>query len=125
MNDTDIRLFELNISCPNVKAGGAASFGTDPKLAAQCTAAAKSAAKKPLIVKLTPAAGDVVSVARAVRDAGADAISLINTMPAMAVDAKRRRPMLGAVTGGLSGPCIKPVALKMVYDTYRAPWISR
>jgi dihydroorotate dehydrogenase (NAD+) catalytic subunit len=119
LNDTNIALYELNISCPNVKAGGA-SIGTDQKLAAECVTAVKAVANKPLIVKLTPAAGDIVGIARAVCDAGADAVSLINTLPAMVVDARRRRPVLGNVTGGLSGPCIKPVALKMVYDVARA-----
>ena len=119
LNGGRFAFFELNISCPNVKLGGA-SLGTDPKNAAQCVRAAKAAAKKPLIVKLTPAAGNITAVAKAVQDAGADAVSLINTFPAMAVDAKTRRPILGNVTGGLSGPCIKPMALKMVYDVARA-----
>ena len=119
LNNTNVALYELNISCPNVKAGGA-SIGTDQNLAAECVAAVKAVAKKPLIVKLTPAAGDIVGIARAVCDAGADAVSLINTLPAMVVDAQRRRPVLGNVTGGLSGPCIKPVALKMVFDVARA-----
>ena len=119
LNDTNIDFFELNISCPNVKQGGV-SFGTDEKLAAECVMASKAAAKKPLIVKLTPAAGNVVRIAKAVQDAGADALSLINTIPAMAVDVRRKRPILCNVTGGLSGPCIKPVALKMVYDVSRA-----
>jgi len=119
LNDADVALFELNISCPNVKLGGA-SLGTDPQSAAQCVTAAKAVAKKPLIVKLTPAAGNIVAVAKAVQDAGADAVSLINTIPAMAVDVKTRRPILGNITGGLSGPCIKPVALKMVYDVSRS-----
>ncbi len=119
LNGGSFSFYELNISCPNVKLGGA-SLGTDPKSAAQCVAAAKAAAKKPLIVKLTPAAGNVAAVAKAVQDAGADAVSLINTLPAMAVDVKKKRPILGNVTGGLSGPCIKPVALKMVYDVSRS-----
>lgn len=119
LNDTGIDFYELNISCPNVKKGGA-SFGTDAKMAQSCVKAAKAAAKKPMIVKMTPAAGDVVGIAKAVEEAGADGISLINTLPAMVVDAKRRRPILGNVTGGLSGPCIKPVALKMVYDVSKA-----
>jgi dihydroorotate dehydrogenase (NAD+) catalytic subunit len=119
LNDTSIDFIELNISCPNVKMGGS-SIGTDERAAAECTKAAKNASKKPVIVKLTPAAGDVVRIAKAVEDAGADALSLINTLPAMAVDARTRRPVLGNVTGGLSGPCIKPVALKMVYDVSRA-----
>ncbi len=119
LNDTKIDLFELNISCPNVKMGGV-SFGMDEKSAKSCVSAAKEVSRKPLIVKLTPAAGDVVAIAKAVQDAGADAISLINTIPAMAVDAKTKRPILGNITGGLSGPCIKPVALKMVYEVSKA-----
>jgi len=112
-------MFELNISCPNVKLGGA-GIGTDADTAAKCAQAAKKAAKKPVIVKLTPAAGDIVRIAKAVESAGADALSLINTLPAMAVDLTTKRPVLGNVSGGLSGPCIKPVALKMVYDVSRA-----
>lgn len=119
LNDTKLDMYELNISCPNVKLGGA-SFGTDTKSASEVVRVAKRASKKPLMVKLTPAAGDVISIAKAVEDAGADAVSLINTLPAMAVDARRRRPILGNITGGLSGPCIKPVALKMVYDVSKA-----
>ena len=119
LNDTRIDMFELNISCPNVKLGGA-GIGTDANAASECVKAAKKAAKKPVIVKLTPAAGDMVRIAKAVESAGADALSLINTLPAMAVDLKTRRPVLGNVSGGLSGPCIKPVALKMVYDVSRA-----
>ncbi len=118
LEGTKISFFELNISCPNVRLGGA-SLGTDPALAAQCVKAVKAVSKKPLIVKLTPSA-DVVGVAKAVADSGADSISLINTLPAMAVDAYTKRPVLGNITGGLSGPCIKPVALKMVYDVARA-----
>ncbi len=119
MKEAPVQLLELNISCPNVKLGGA-SLGTDPKSAAECVRAVKAVSQKPLIVKLTPAAGDIVGVAKAVQDAGADAVSLINTLPAMAVDVRTRRPILGNVTGGLSGPAIMPVALKMVYDVSRA-----
>ncbi len=119
LNDTRIDMFELNISCPNVALGGM-GLGTDEAMAAQCVKEAKRVSKKPLIVKLTPAAGDVALIAKAAERSGADAVSLINTLPAMAVDAKTRRPILGNVTGGLSGPCIKPVALKMVYDVSRA-----
>jgi dihydroorotate dehydrogenase (NAD+) catalytic subunit len=119
LNDAPVAMLELNISCPNVKLGGA-SLGTDPKSAAECTRAVKAVTKKPLIVKLTPAAGDIAIVAKAVEDAGADAVSLINTLPAMAVDVHTRRPVLGNVTGGLSGPAIMPVALKMVYDVSQA-----
>ncbi len=119
LNDTTIEMLELNVSCPNVKLGGF-SLGMKPESAAECVRQVKSASQKPVIVKLTPAAGDIVSVARAVEQAGADAVSLINTIPAMAVDVYTRRPILASVTGGLSGPAIMPVALKMVYDVSRA-----
>lgn len=119
LNDAPVAMLELNISCPNVKLGGA-SLGTDLASAAECTRAVKAVTNKPLIVKLTPAAGNIVAVSKAVEDAGADAVSLINTLPAMAVDVCTRRPVLGNVTGGLSGPAIMPVALKMVYDVSQA-----
>jgi dihydroorotate dehydrogenase (NAD+) catalytic subunit len=106
---------EVNISCPNVKAGGAA-FGADPACAAEVTAAVRAASSLPLIVKLTPNTGDIAAVARAVADAGADAISLVNSYKAMTIDVKARRPSIGSVTGGLSGPAIKPIALAMVYE---------
>ena len=106
---------ELNVSCPNVEAGGM-FFGCDPDLAAEVTAAVRAATTLPLIVKLTPNVTDIVAVARAVADAGADALSVINTLLGMAIDVKRRRPVLGNVTGGLSGPAIKPLALRMVYQ---------
>jgi len=106
---------EINISCPNVKAGGAA-FGADPKCAAEVTAAVRAVASLPVIVKLTPNTGDIAGVARAVADAGADAISLVNSFKAMAIDVNTRKPSIGSVTGGLSGPAIKPVALAMVYE---------
>lgn len=110
---------ELNVSCPNVRAGGM-FFGCEPGLAAEVTAAVRAATTLPLIVKLTPNVTDVVPVARAVAGAGADALSLINTLLGMAIDVKRRRPVLGNVTGGLSGPAIKPVALRMVYQVAAA-----
>ena len=106
---------EVNISCPNVKAGGAA-FGADANTAAAVTKAVRAATSLPVIVKLTPNAGDIVGVARAVADAGADAISLINSVKGMAIDIKTRRPTIGNVTGGLSGPAIKPIALALVYE---------
>lgn len=106
---------ELNISCPNIKAGGA-EFGAEPKSAARVTAAVRAATSLPLLVKLTPNTGDIAGVAMAVARAGADAISLINTLKGMAIDINRRRSLLGSVTGGLSGPAIKPVALAMVYE---------
>jgi len=105
---------EVNISCPNVEDG--LVFGTDPRAAAEVTAAVRRQTTLPLIVKLTPNASDVVAVARAVVDAGADALTLINTFPAMSIDVEARRPALGWGSGGLSGPALKPIALKMVYD---------
>ncbi len=106
---------EVNISCPNVKAGGA-EFGVNPDAAAEVTAAVRQASSLPLLVKLTPNTPDIVKVALAVAEAGADAVSLINTLKGMAIDINRRQPVLGNITGGLSGPAIKPVALYMVYQ---------
>ena len=106
---------EINISCPNIKAGGA-EFGTNPESAARVTAAVKAATSLPILVKLTPNTSDIAEIAMAVAEAGADAISLINTLKGMAIDITRRRPLLGNITGGLSGPAIKPVALHMVYE---------
>jgi len=106
---------EVNISCPNVKAGGA-EFGTNPESAARITTAVKSATSLPILVKLTPNTSDIVKIATAVAEAGADAISLINTLKGMVIDINERRPLLGSKTGGLSGPAIKPIALAMVYE---------
>ena len=106
---------EVNISCPNVTAGGAA-FGASPESAAKVVAAVKAATSLPMLVKLTPNTGDITQVAIAVAEAGADAISLINSLKGMAIDIARRRPVLGNIIGGLSGPAIKPVALSMVYE---------
>jgi len=106
---------EVNIGCPNIKAGGA-EFGAEPKSAAAVTAAVKAATSLPLLVKLTPNTADIAGVARAVARAGADAISLINTLKGMAIDITKGKPFLGGITGGLSGPAIKPVALYMVYE---------
>jgi len=106
---------EVNISCPNISAG-CLEFGADPTLAAEVTAAVKSATSLPVMVKLTPNTSNIAGVAQAVAEAGADAISLINTLKGMAIDIARRRPLLGNKTGGLSGPAIKPVALAMVYE---------
>lgn len=111
--------YEVNISCPNVDAGGM-TFGTDSQQAAQVTKLCRAATKRPLIVKLTPNVTDVTSIAQSVVDAGADAVSLINTLLGMAVDAKRRRPKLARVVGGLSGPAVKPVALRMVWQVHNA-----
>jgi dihydroorotate dehydrogenase (NAD+) catalytic subunit len=106
---------EVNIGCPNIKAGGA-EFGANPDSAAAVTSAVKSATSLPVMVKLTPNTGDIVGVAKAVAEAGADTISLINTLKGIAIDIAKRRPLLGNVSGGLSGPAIKPVALYMVYE---------
>lgn len=110
---------ELNVSCPNVAAGGM-YFGCDPYLAAEVTAAVRAATTLPVIVKLTPNVTDIVTVAQAVAEAGADALSAINTLLGLAIDVKRRRPVLGNRTGGLSGPAIKPVAVRMVYQVAAA-----
>lgn len=110
-----VAAIEVNISCPNVKKGGVA-FGADPKMAAAVTAAVKQSCKVPVIVKLSPNVTDVTLMARAVEEAGADGVSLINTLIGMAIDLKSRRPRLANVIGGLSGPAIKPVALRMVYQ---------
>ena len=114
-----IKAIEVNISCPNVKAGGIA-FGTDPETAASVTHAVKKATGLPIIIKLTPNVTDITEIARKVASAGADAISLINTLLGMAIDIKFRRPALANVFGGLSGPAIKPVALRMVWQVVRA-----
>jgi dihydroorotate dehydrogenase (NAD+) catalytic subunit len=114
-----IAALEVNISCPNVRHGGVA-FGTDPAMAAEVTRAVKEASALPVIVKLSPNITDIAAMARAVEKAGADAISLINTLLGMAIDPTTRRPKLANVVGGLSGPAIKPVALRMVWQAARA-----
>ncbi len=112
--------YELNVSCPNTKHGGR-QFGEDPALLVEVVAAAKRAAqKRPLIVKLSPNVGDIAAFARAAEQAGADAISLVNTFVALAIDARSRSAMLGAGFGGLSGPAIKPIALRMVCQASKA-----
>ena len=111
--------FEINISCPNVHGGGMA-FGTDPKAAAEVTAAVRKTTKKPVIVKLSPNVTDVTEIAKAVEAAGADGVSLINTLLGMRIDLKTKRPVLRNRTGGLSGPAVLPVALRMVWDVYEA-----
>ena len=113
-----VHALEVNISCPNVKKGGV-SFGSDPKTAAQVTRQVKDETGLPVIVKLTPNVTDIAAIAQAVEKAGADAISLINTLAGMSVDLKTRMPHLKNITGGLSGPAIKPVALKMVWQVVR------
>ena len=110
---------ELNISCPNVHGGGMA-FGTSPEGAAEVTRAVRAVVKKPLIVKLSPNVTDIVAIAKACEEAGADAISLINTMLGMRIDLKRRKPLLANTTGGLSGGAVFPVAVRMVYQVSKA-----
>ena len=110
---------EINISCPNVHGGGM-SFGTDPQAADAVTRAVRAVTKKPLILKLSPNVTDIVSIARACEDAGADAVSLINTLMGMRIDLRTRRPVLANTTGGLSGPAVFPVALRMVWQVSRA-----
>jgi dihydroorotate dehydrogenase (NAD+) catalytic subunit len=110
-----VAALEVNISCPNVKAGGVV-FGTDPKAASAVIAAVRRSTGKPVIAKLSPNVSSIVEIAKAVEDAGADAVSLINTITGMAVDLERRRPVLHNITGGLSGPAIKPVGLRMVWQ---------
>jgi dihydroorotate dehydrogenase (NAD+) catalytic subunit len=110
---------EVNISCPNVKKGGVA-FGTNPAMAAAVTAAVKASADVPVMVKLSPNVSQIAEIAKAVEGGGADSVSLINTLIGMAIDLKSRRPALANVIGGLSGPAIKPVALRMVYQVAQA-----
>src|SRR3954467_6044413 len=120
LNDGEgIAAYELNVSCPNVKRGGIA-FGTDPGMLMELVAMCKSVAKRPLIVKLSPNVTSIGIMARAAQDAGADAISLVNTFTAMAIDAETRKPRISTITGGLSGPAIKPIALSMVYEASRS-----
>ncbi|MGD0712343.1 MAG: dihydroorotate dehydrogenase [Bacteroidales bacterium] len=120
LNELDkIPAVELNISCPNVKEGGMA-FGTSCSSAAEITKAIRKAYKKVLIVKLSPNVTDIVSIAKAVEAEGADSVSLINTLLGMAIDSETRKPLLSTVTGGLSGPAIKPVALRMVWQVAKA-----
>ena len=115
ISDADVDLIEMNISCPNVKCGGMA-FGTRPDLVSEVVSAARKKAKKPLVVKLSPNVTDITEIARAAVDAGADALSLINTLLGMRIDVETRRPILSNVMGGLSGPAVFPVAVRMVYQ---------
>lgn len=114
-----IAAYELNVSCPNTKQGGIA-FGSDPMLLEEVVSTAKSASRRPLIVKLSPNVTSIARMARAAADAGADAISLVNTFVGMAIDVDTRKPRLSNVVGGLSGPAIKPIAVRMVYEASRA-----
>jgi dihydroorotate dehydrogenase (NAD+) catalytic subunit len=115
----DIPAIELNISCPNVKQGGMA-FGTVPSMSAEVTRAVRDVYKKTLMVKLSPNVTSITEMAKAVVDGGADVITLINTLLGMAIDAEKQRPVLSTITGGLSGPAIKPVALRMVWQVSKA-----
>jgi dihydroorotate dehydrogenase (NAD+) catalytic subunit len=120
LNDVEkVAGVEVNISCPNVTAGGVA-FGVDPEMAASVVRAVKEKTSKPVIVKLSPNVTDVVVIARSAEDAGADAVSLINTITGMAIDIEKRVPVLANITGGLSGPAIRPVAVRMVWQVARA-----
>ncbi|MBR6359679.1 MAG: dihydroorotate dehydrogenase [Lachnospiraceae bacterium] len=114
-----VDMLEINISCPNVKAGGIA-FGTDPKLAAEVTKKIKAVAKQPVIMKLSPNVTDITEMARAVESEGADAVSLINTLTGMKIDINKRRFVLANKTGGFSGPAVKPVAVRMVWQVRNA-----
>jgi dihydroorotate dehydrogenase (NAD+) catalytic subunit len=110
---------EMNVSCPNIKAGGI-EFGTEPRVLAELVRACRAVVKKPLWVKLTPNTSDIVALARACADSGADGLSIINTITGMAIDARTRRPKIATIFGGLSGPAIKPIALRMVHQVFRA-----
>ena len=115
----EVAILEINISCPNVKAG-AMSFGTYPEGAASVTAAVRKVTKKPIYMKLTPNVTDIAEIARACESAGADGISMINTPMGMRIDPKTRRPVLKNKTGGMSGPAVLPIAVRMVYQVYEA-----
>ena len=115
LSGTDVSVIEMNISCPNVKHGGLA-FGTDPHTVYELTKAVKNYSKKPLVVKLSPNVTSVKDIAKAAEDGGADGLSLINTLLGMVIDINTRRPVLANNMGGLSGPAVKPVAVRMVYE---------
>ncbi len=119
ISETSVDMIELNISCPNVKEGGIA-FGVNPASVEKITSAVKKVCTKPLIVKLSPNVSCIADNARSAENGGADAVSLINTITGMAIDYRTRKPILANVVGGLSGPCIKPVALRMVHEVYKA-----
>ena len=117
--EEQVGLIEVNVSCPNVHGGGM-SFGTSPESAAKVTRAVKEVTKKPVYIKLSPNVTDIVAIAKACEDAGADGISLINTLLGMRIDLKTKKPVIANKMGGFSGPAIKPVALRMVYQVYEA-----
>ena len=118
-NIPEIKIIELNISCPNVKDGGMA-FGANPEVAGRVTKEVRNVTTKPLVVKLSPNVTDIAGIAKIVEENGADAISLINTVLGMAIDIRSKKPLLGNTFGGLSGPAVKPIALRMVYQVYKA-----
>lgn len=115
----EVDIIELNISCPNVKDGGMA-FGANPEVAGRVTREVRKVTTKPLVVKLSPNVTDIAYIAKVVEENGADAVSLINTLLGMAIDLKTKKPLLGNTFGGFSGPAVKPVALRMVYQVYKA-----
>lgn len=120
LNDVEqVKILEVNISCPNVHAGGK-NFGCDPKAAAEVTRAVKAATGKPVFMKLTPNVTDIAEIAKACEEAGADGLCLINTLLGMRIDLKSRKPIIANRTGGVSGPAVFPVALRMVWDVYEA-----
>ncbi|MDF2613544.1 MAG: dihydroorotate dehydrogenase family protein [Clostridia bacterium] len=119
LSETDVDMLEINISCPNVKKGGI-GFGTHSEMAAKVTKEVRKVSKKPIIIKLTPNVTDITEIAKAVEAEGADAVSLINTLLGMKIDVHKRRPVLANKMGGFSGPAIKPVAVRMVYQVRRA-----
>ncbi|GAB2561321.1 dihydroorotate dehydrogenase [Gracilibacillus alcaliphilus] len=119
----DIAAIELNISCPNVKEGGV-QFGTDPELAKEVTAQVKEASDYPVYVKLSPNVSNIVEMAKTVAEAGADGLSMINTLTGMQINLKQRKPIIANKTGGLSGPAIKPIAIRMIYEVRQAVDIS-
>ena len=118
-SENQIGWFEVNVSCPNVHGGGM-SFGTSPEAAAEVTRACRKVTNKPLLIKLSPNVTDIVAIAKACEDAGADGISMINTMLGMRIDLKTKKPIIANKMGGFSGPAIKPVALRMVYQVFDA-----
>ena len=120
LNDVEqVKILEVNISCPNVHAGGK-NFGCDPRAAAEVTAAVKAATNKPVFMKLTPNVTDIAEIARACEDAGADGVCLINTLLGMRINLNTKKPVIANRTGGVSGPAVFPVALRMVWDVYEA-----
>ncbi|HIT45885.1 MAG TPA: dihydroorotate dehydrogenase [Candidatus Aphodovivens excrementavium] len=119
LEEAPVDAYEVNISCPNVDAGGM-TIGTDPASVTEVVQRCREATERPLIVKLTPNVTDITEIARAAEAAGADALSLINTLMGMAIDAERRKPLLARVVGGFSGPAVKPVALRLVWECHKA-----